>query len=102
MSATGNGSVMFPPTAGSSVMSSIARGGFRKVDDRVFHFTDHEYAAFVADLEVDEKTRPSVHSDPMMLNRPEDRLDQPGILEQSMDRGASNPHAEWTAPRTTN
>ena len=37
--------------------------------------------------------RPFV-TDPMVLNRPEDRLDAPGILEQSMDRGASNPHAD--------
>ena len=42
--------------------------------------------------------RPSF-TDPMVLNRPEDRLDMPGILEQSMDRGASNPHADWTERR---
>ena len=42
---------------------------------------------------------PTVVTDPMVLNRPEDGLDMPGILEQSMDRGASNPHAEWTERR---
>ena len=71
------------------------RGGFHKVDEKTFHFSDHEYGAFACDLEVDEKTRPTVFTDAMVLNRPEDRLDVPGILEQSMDRGASNPHAEW-------
>ena len=75
------------------------RMGFRKVDDRVFHFSDHEYGAFVCDLDVDEKTMPTVFTDPMVLNRPEDRLEMPGILEESMDRGASNPHAEWTERR---
>ena len=75
------------------------RMGFRKVDDRVFHFSDHEYGAFVCDLDVDEKTMPTVFTDPMVLNRPEDRLEMPGILEDSMDRGASNPHAEWTERR---
>jgi hypothetical protein len=75
------------------------RMGFRKVDDRIFHFSDHEYGAFVCDLDVDEKTMPTVFTDPMVLNRPEDRLHMPGILEDSMDRGASNPHAEWTERR---
>jgi predicted GNAT family N-acyltransferase len=69
------------------------RGGFHRVDDKIFHFSDHEYAAYACDIEVDEKMRPTVVTDPMVLNRPEDRLDMPGILEQSMDRGASNPHA---------
>ena len=31
-----------------------------------------------------------------------DQLDRPGILEKSMDRGASNPHAEWTEQRRAN
>ena len=35
----------------------------------------------------------------MVLNRPEDQLDRPGILEELMERGASNPHAEWTERR---
>jgi hypothetical protein len=42
---------------------------------------------------------PSVFTDPMVLNRPEDQLNQAGILEKSMDRGASNPHAEWAERR---
>jgi predicted GNAT family N-acyltransferase len=75
------------------------RGGFYRIDDRVFHFSDHEYGAFAYDLDVNEKTQPNIFSDPMVLNRPEDRLETAGILEQSMDRGASNPHAEWTERR---
>jgi predicted GNAT family N-acyltransferase len=74
------------------------RQGFHKVNERPFHFSDHEYGAFAADLAVAEDT-PSVLTDPMVLNRPEDQLDRPGILEESMDRGASNPHAGWTERR---
>jgi predicted GNAT family N-acyltransferase len=78
------------------------RMGFRRVDDRIFNFSDHEYGAFVVDLEVDERTMPTVSTDPMVLNRPEDQLDMPGILEDSMARGASNPHAGWSERRTAN
>jgi len=74
------------------------RVGFYRVGE-TFHFSDHEYGAFVCDLEVDEKTQPTVLTDPMVLNRPEDRLEQQGILEDSMSRGASCPHAEWTERR---
>lgn len=76
------------------------RAGFHHVDGKVFHFSDHEYGAYACDIAVDEATRPTVDSDPMVLNRPEDQLDMPGILEESMSRGASNPHAEWTDRRT--
>ncbi|MBU8875829.1 hypothetical protein KQ910_18800 [Reyranella sp. MMS21-HV4-11] len=76
------------------------KDGFRKVDDKVFHFSDHEYGAFACDLDVGENA-PTVTTDPMVLNRPEDKLDMPGILEESMDRGASNPHAHWTERRAT-
>ena len=74
------------------------RQGFRKVNERPFHFSDHEYGAFAAELDVADDA-PSVLTDPMVLNRPEDQLDRPGILEESMERGASNPHAEWTERR---
>ena len=76
------------------------KDGFRKVDDKVFHFSDHEYGAFACDLDVGENA-PTVTTDPMVLNRPEDKLGMPGILEDSMDRGASNPHAHWTERRAT-
>ena len=74
------------------------RQGFRRTGERPFHFSDHEYGAFAADLEVAQDA-PSVLTDPMVLNRPEDRLDRPGILEESMERGVSNPHAEWIGRR---
>ena len=45
---------------------------------------------------------PTVFTDPMVLNRPEDQLDAPGVLEQSMERGASNPHAGWDGGRRAN
>jgi len=76
----------------------MERGGFRKVDDRTFHFSDHEYGAFACDLEIDRDC-PTVFTDPMVLNRPEDQLHQPGVLEESMVRGASNPHKGWTERR---
>ena len=76
------------------------KDGFRKVDDKVFHFSDHEYGAFACDLDVGDDA-PSVTTDPMVLNRPEDQLDAPGILEESMERGASNPHAGWTERRAS-
>jgi predicted GNAT family N-acyltransferase len=74
------------------------RQGFHKVNEQPFHFSDHEYGAFAADLDVPEDA-PSVLTDPMVLNRPEDQLHRPGILEESMERGASNPHAGWTGRR---
>ena len=74
------------------------RQGFRKINDQPFHFSDHEYGAFAAELDVADDP-PSVLTDPMVLNRPEDQLDRRGILEESMERGASNPHAEWTERR---
>ncbi len=76
------------------------KDGFRKVDDKVFHFSDHEYGAFACDLEVGDNA-PTVTTDPMVLNRPEDQLDMPGILEESMERGASNPHAGWNERRAS-
>jgi predicted GNAT family N-acyltransferase len=76
------------------------KDGFRKVDDKVFHFSDHEYGAFACDLEVGPDA-PTVLTDPMVLNRPEDKLDMPGILDESMERGASNPHAEWNERRAS-
>ncbi len=74
------------------------KDGFHKVNDKPFHFSDHEYAAFVCELAVGDDC-PTVHTDPMVLNRPEDQLDKSGILEKSMDRGASNPHGDWTEKR---
>lgn len=77
----------------------MERGGYRKLDGKIFHFSDHEYATFVCDLDVDEESRLTVETDPMIMNRPEDKLDQPGVLERSMGRPPTNPHAERTRHR---
>ncbi len=77
----------------------MERQGFKKVDDKIFHFSDHEYGAYYVDLKVDEKEAPTMYSDPLLLNRPEDQLDRPGILEQSTERGATNPGAGWSERR---
>lgn len=73
-------------------MPMMEKEGFRRVDDRVFNFSDHEYYAVYCEL---EPVAGSVKLDtePMIMNRPEDRLDALGILEKSAARGASNPHA---------
>jgi predicted GNAT family N-acyltransferase len=77
----------------------MERCGFYRIDDKIFHFSDHEYGAMAADFGLEEKDKPTIFTDPLVLNRPEDRLDQRGILEESTVRGASNPHAEWTERR---
>ena len=77
----------------------MERAGFRRVDDRVFHFSDHEYGAFTCDLAAGPHQASSMRSDPLVLNRPEDRRDVPGILEESVRRGATNPHAAWAERR---
>jgi predicted GNAT family N-acyltransferase len=73
-------------------MPMMQKEGFRRVDEQVFNFSDHEYYAICADLEVDEDAI-ALDSPPMKVNRPEDRLDVEGILEKSAERGASNPHS---------
>jgi predicted GNAT family N-acyltransferase len=78
----------------------MERQGFKKVDDKIFHFSDHEYGAYYHDLNVDEKDAPTMYTDPLVLNRPEDQLDRPGILEGSAERGATNPGAGWAERRT--
>ena len=74
----------------------MEREGFKRVDDRVFVFSDHEYYAVAADL-TGTSAHPTMTTDPMVLNRPEDRMDMPGVLEDSVARGASSPHAAWQA-----
>ncbi len=78
----------------------MERQGFKKVDDKIFHFSDHEYGAYYRDLELDAKDAPTMFTDPLVLNRPEDQLDTPGILEESATRGATNPGAGWSERRT--
>lgn len=73
-------------------MPMMEKEGFRRVDDRVFNFSDHEYYAVYCDLTPAEGAV-ALDSPPMVVNRPEDRMDVEGILEKSALRGASNPHA---------
>ena len=76
----------------------MERQGFRKVTEKIFNFSDHEYGAYYIDLEAYPEA-PTMYSDPLVLNRPEDHLETPGILERSAERGATNPHADWTERR---
>ncbi|MDP1836915.1 MAG: hypothetical protein Q8L19_00335 [Reyranella sp.] len=73
-------------------MPMMEKEGFRRVDDRVFNFSDHEYYAVYCELEP-VAGAVKLDTEPMIMNRPEDRLDALGILEKSAARGASNPHA---------
>ena len=73
----------------------MEREGFRRSDARTFHFSDHAYGAFTCDLAPDPECAPSISDEPLVLNRREDRLDAPGVLEESAKRGATNPHVAW-------
>lgn len=81
-------------------MPMMEKEGFKRVDERVFKFSDHEYYAIYCDLEPVQGAV-DLRTEPMVVNRPEDRLDDEGILEKSAARGASNPHAPH-APRLAN
>jgi predicted GNAT family N-acyltransferase len=72
-------------------MPMMEKEGFRRVDNKVFKFSDHEYYAVYCEL-VPGKDAVRLQTDPMIVNRPEDRLDEEGILEKSSVRGATNPH----------
>jgi predicted GNAT family N-acyltransferase len=69
----------------------MEKEGFRLVDDRIFNFSDHEYHAVYCDL-VPPHDAVTLETMPMVVNRPEDRLDEQGVLEKSAARGATNPH----------
>jgi predicted GNAT family N-acyltransferase len=69
----------------------MEKEGFKLVDERIFQFSDHEYYAVYCDLGPSHDAV-SMTTTPMVVNRPEDRLDEEGVLEKSTARGASNPH----------
>jgi predicted GNAT family N-acyltransferase len=73
-------------------MAMMEKEGFRRVDGQTFKFSDHEYYAVYCELEP-AANAVRLETDPMVVNRPEDRLDEEGILEKSAMRGATNPHA---------
>jgi predicted GNAT family N-acyltransferase len=64
--------------------------GFPRKSREAFVFSDHDYVEIVA-----ETTPPpdaiSIDSDPMMILRPEGLWDQPGVLDWSSTRPATNP-----------
>jgi predicted GNAT family N-acyltransferase len=65
-----------------------AKFGFRPLNDTVFRFSDHEYRELVADVPEAHRTM-RLGMDPMILNRPEDDFDRPGILDASALRSAA-------------
>ena len=72
-------------------LAMMEKEGFRRVDDRVFNFSDHEYYAIYCDLDPSQDAV-TLTTTPMVVNRPEDRLDAEGVLEKSATRAASNTH----------
>jgi predicted GNAT family N-acyltransferase len=54
-------------------------------------FSDHEYVEVCADLEPHEEAI-TMMSDPYVIVRPEGAWDEPGVLDQSAARPATNPH----------
>jgi len=68
------------------------RYGFAPLrEDKPFNFSDHEYLEMVANLEPHPKAV-GILTDPYIAMRPEGAWDEPGILERSVSRGATNPH----------
>ncbi len=55
-----------------------------------FVFSDHEYAHVSRSLPADPKAV-TLDSDPLTIIRPEGQWDQPGVLDLSVTRGATNP-----------
>ena len=80
----------------AAALADLGEGRLPPRRRQVFHFSDHEYCAFCLRARGRRRAALTVHTEPMVMNRPEDRLDSAGVLEKSMERGASNPHADWT------
>jgi predicted GNAT family N-acyltransferase len=68
-----------------------ARFGFRPMGKPKFAFSDHEYIEMDGDFPPHDK-RITLQSDPLVIVRPEGRWDEPGVLDQSASRPATNPH----------
>lgn len=67
--------------------------GFQPINDEKFTFSDHEY------IEIECRLEPHpdpvvVGKDPMVIIRPEGSWDEPGVLELSATRPATNPTGE--------
>lgn len=68
------------------------RFGFKPMKkDAKLVFSDHEYVEIAGDLPPHENPL-TPESDPLVLIRPEGRWDEPGVLDQSSVRPATNPH----------
>ncbi len=64
--------------------------GFRVKNDQVFRFSDFEYVTMVRDLPADPQAL-NADSDPMLLIRPDEDPDRPGVLERSAQRQTPRP-----------
>lgn len=78
-----------------SHLESFYRGhGFARVG-HPFHFSDHDYVEMAADLEPDPAAI-TIADGPMVINRPEGRWLQPGVLEHSVRRRVGNERPAFT------
>ena len=67
--------------------------GFEPINDEKFIFSDHEYIEIECQLEPHPDPI-EVGKNPMVIIRPEGDWDQPGVLERSSNRPATNPTGE--------
>jgi len=69
-----------------------SRFGFRPMQKNAnLVFSDHEYVELTAEVEPhSDPITPA--SDPYVIIRPEGRWDEPGVLDRSSARPATNPH----------
>jgi predicted GNAT family N-acyltransferase len=72
------------------VLMRLGRVKVRK-DRPSFKFSDHEYVETLRELQPPPDAI-TIDSDPMVLVRPEGAWDRPGVLDQSAQRPATNPH----------
>lgn len=72
------------------LMGHWEKYGMRATSNKIFHFSDHEYVAMVLELEPPENAI-TMDTDPMILLRPENDFDCPGVLERSAERPPTNP-----------
>lgn len=59
--------------------------GFQVKSNQTFQFSDFEYVTMIRDLTPDARAL-TVDSDPMLLIRPDEDPDRPGVLERSAQR----------------
>ena len=70
--------------------------GFEPLNDETFIFSDHEYVEI--ECLMDPHPDPvAVGKNPMVIIRPEGAWDEPGVLERSSDRAATNPTGDEPA-----